>query len=80
MKQQARPRELRTGKSHNGLEKAHSLPIMSMYASPYWPIPCMSSAVVKTVMISKIGLRQRKRFWRRLRRKTLEAKLARMCD
>ena len=24
MKQQARPRELRTGKSHNGLEKAHS--------------------------------------------------------
>jgi len=24
MKQQARPRELRTSKSHNGLEKAHS--------------------------------------------------------
>jgi len=23
MKQQARPRELRTGKSHNGLEKSH---------------------------------------------------------
>jgi len=80
MKQQARPRELRTSKSHNGLEKAHSSSDHVYVRVAVLAYSMYEQRRRQDGMISKIGLRQRKRFWKRLRRKTLDAKLARMCD